>query len=56
MRYYTVNEEKLYVLQAEQLHELNTAGFLSAAYMLVASQSQLSNLIARKNQQLRAGQ
>lgn len=54
--YYTVNEEKLYALSAEQLHDLNSAGFLSAAYMLVASQSQLSNLIARKNQQLRAGQ
>ena len=50
--YYTINEEKLYALNAEQLHELNAAGFLSAAYMMLASQSQLSNLIARKNQQI----
>ena len=50
--YHTINEEKLYTLSAEQLHALNEQGFLAAVYMMLASQSQLSNLIARKNAQL----
>ncbi|MCY7294045.1 SapC family protein [Alteromonas sp. a30] len=47
--YYTINEEKLYKLSAEKLAELNEKGFLSAVYMMLASLSQFSNLIARKN-------
>ncbi|UAA37702.1 SapC family protein [Paraneptunicella aestuarii] len=47
--YYTINEEVLFALSADALHELNEQGFLAAVYMMLASQSQLSNLIARKN-------
>lgn len=50
--YYTINEEVLFSLSAEALHELNEQGFLAAVYMMLASQSQLSNLIARKNSTL----
>ena len=47
--YYTINEEKLFKLTPEQIQPLNENGFLMAIYMMLASQSQLADLIARKN-------
>lgn len=50
--FYTINEEKVYQLDAQQLESLNQTGFLSCIYMMLASQSQLSELIKRKNAKL----
>lgn len=53
--YYTINEEKLFKLTPEQIQPLNEHGFLMGIYMMLASQSQLSSLIARKNATLAQG-
>lgn len=50
--YYTINEEKLFKLKQEDVASLNEKGFLAAIYMMMASQSQLSALIHRKNKTL----
>jgi hypothetical protein len=47
--YYMVDDEKLQALPAETLVELQAKGFLAPAYMMLASLSQLAQLIARKN-------
>lgn len=49
---YTVHEEALAALNAEQLDNLHTKGYLQALYMLVASSNNLSKLIALKNARL----
>ena len=50
--FYTINEEKLAGLQAETLGQLHEQGFLQAIYMVVASFSRVSGLIAKKNASL----
>ncbi|MBC3766196.1 SapC family protein [Neptunicella marina] len=48
---YTINENALRNLSAEQLQQLNQQGFLSLAYAVVASTSNIGKLIERKNNQ-----
>ncbi|TLM73980.1 SapC family protein [Microbulbifer harenosus] len=50
--FYTIDEERLRALSADDLHELHNAGFLEAIYMAIASQSQLRRLIDEKNRRL----
>lgn len=50
--FYTIDEERLRGLNAEDLDELHRAGFLEAIYMAMASQSQLRRLIDEKNRLL----
>jgi hypothetical protein len=50
--FYTLDDEKLQRLSAEALGDLNDHGFLLPAYMMVASQSKLSELIAMRNARL----
>jgi len=47
--FYTINEDRLAALSADQLAGLHRAGYLQAVYMAVASLAQFRNLIARKN-------
>jgi hypothetical protein len=47
--FYTINEERLAGLTAEQLARLHEVGYLQAIYMAVASLSQFRALIDRKN-------
>jgi hypothetical protein len=47
--FYTINEERLASLKADQLARLHEAGYLQAIYMAVASLSQFRGLIERKN-------
>jgi hypothetical protein len=47
--FYTLNEEGLAALSAEQLGSLHRAGHLQAMYMIVASLAQFRGLIERKN-------
>jgi hypothetical protein len=46
---YSIDEDKLQALSAEQLGELNQQGFLQAAYTQLASLGQIYALIDRKN-------
>ena len=50
--FYTINEETLHNLTAEQLAELNKKGFLKPLYMAVASLLNMGALIKRKNKLL----
>lgn len=50
--FYTINEERLASLKAEQLARLHEAGYLQAIYMAVASLSQFRGLIERKNRRV----
>ena len=50
--FYTINEPKLAQLNAEQLAQLQQAGYLEAIYMMLASQSQFARLIGFRNQLL----
>lgn len=50
--FYTINEPRLAQLSAEQLMQLQQAGYLEAIYMMLASQSQFARLIGFKNQLL----
>lgn len=52
--FYTIDEERLRDLNAEDLSELHRAGFLEAIYMVLASQSQMRRLIDEKNRRLSA--
>ncbi|WP_160154689.1 SapC family protein [Microbulbifer sp. ALW1] len=47
--FYTIDEERLRALNAEDLNELHRAGFLEAIYMVLASQAQVRRLIDEKN-------
>ncbi len=47
--YYTIHEERLQALGGQALERLSRAGHLQAAYMAVASLSQLRALIERQN-------
>lgn len=52
--YYTVSEEKLMALDGDQLKKLNELGYLQAAYYILASQTNVSRLVARKNRKINA--
>lgn len=47
--FYAINEDRLQALDAEALGRLQAAGALAPLFMIVASQSQLRPLLARKN-------
>lgn len=47
--FYTINEERLAQLDAQQLDRLHRAGYLQAIYMVLASMSQFRDLVERKN-------
>ncbi len=47
--YYSVSEDKLMELDGNQLKTLNDVGYLQAAHYLLASQTNISRLLARKN-------
>jgi len=51
----TINLEKLSRLDGAALEELNTSGFLQAAYFIAASMSNIRKLIDWKNRKLLAG-
>lgn len=51
--FYTINEEALRELGAEDLAALNRRGYLEAIYMAIASMSHLPDLIEKKNQRRR---
>ncbi|MDO6693033.1 SapC family protein [Aliiglaciecola sp. 3_MG-2023] len=46
---FTINEEKLRALSAEQLFELNQLGYLQFAYAAIASVTNIRKLVERKN-------
>jgi hypothetical protein len=48
--FYTINEDRLAQLSADQLAALHGKGYLQAIYMAVASLAQFRALIQRKNQ------
>lgn len=50
--FHTINEEKLVGLDGDALAELSAKYFLPAAYMVVASLSNIRKLIGRKNRRL----
>lgn len=50
--FYTINEEKIQNLTAEQLGALNEQGFLLPTFMVLASHSKLRDLIERKSTKL----
>jgi hypothetical protein len=50
--FYTINEDKLIKLDGEALADLSGKFFLPAAYMVVASLSNIRKLITKKNQRL----
>lgn len=52
--FYTINEERLGALGGDILEQLSQAGHLQAAYMVIASLSNIRNLIDRQNR-LNAG-
>ncbi len=47
--FYTIKEETLARLPGEDLAVLNTNGYLEAVYMIIASQSNIPDLVAKKN-------
>ena len=49
--FYTINADKLMVLDGEVLQKLNRSGFLQAAYFVVASLSNIKRLVDIKNHQ-----
>jgi hypothetical protein len=51
----TINLEKLSRLNGAALEELNTSGFLQAAYFIAASMSNIRKLIDWKNRKILAG-
>ena len=48
--FYTINEDALAELEGEQLELLHKRGYLEAIYMVVASMSNLTTLLERKNE------
>lgn len=50
--FYIINEEKLSELDSETLTALHARGHLQAIYMTIASQSNIRDLLNRKNKQL----
>ena len=52
--FYTINEDKLNEILPEEFLELRGSGYLETIYMMLASQSQISRLVALKNQKISA--
>lgn len=50
--YYTINEEKLFQLDKDTLNQLNGSGLLFAAYMVIASMSNIKKLVDKRNKLL----
>ncbi|MCI2283535.1 SapC family protein [Colwellia sp. MSW7] len=50
--FYTINEDKLNSLPQDTLAKFHNSGFLEAIYMVLASQANIHDLVARKNLQL----
>lgn len=51
--FYTINEDRLRALDAENLEKLNRRGYLEAIYMAIASMSHLPDLIEKKTERRR---
>ena len=51
--FYTINEESLAGLKGDDLVILNNHGFLEAVYMVIASMSNISTLIEKRNKMLK---
>ena len=49
---YTIHEEKLANLNGEALEKLNKAGFLQAAFLVIASLNNIKKLVELKNKQI----
>jgi len=47
--FYTINEDKLNGLSSDDLTGLQKAGFIESIYMVIASQMNIHDLVARKN-------
>jgi hypothetical protein len=54
--FYTISQEKLRALGPEALHQLHAGGFLNAAFLVLASVSNVEKLIDRRLGRLRAAQ
>lgn len=52
--HYTISEEKLANLNAEQLHQLNQAGYLKLAFMAASSLANIRKLVDLKNARILA--
>jgi hypothetical protein len=52
--FYTIDEDKLRMLDGDTLAKLNSAGHLMPVYMVVASMSRIRDLIDRRNSRLNA--
>jgi hypothetical protein len=50
--YYTINQEKFFALDGENLEKLHRLGFLHYAYMVIASMGNIKHLIDRRNKQI----
>ena len=50
--FHTINEDRLLALEGDALAKLSAKHYLAAAYMVVASLSNIRKLIARKNHRL----
>lgn len=50
--FYTIQEDNLNQLTAEQIAHLHSKGYLQSIYMVMASQSNISKLVELKNQQV----
>ena len=50
--FYTINEDNLNALSNENYLALQKAGFIEAIYMIIASQMNIHDLVARKNAKL----
>jgi len=50
--FYAINEDNLNKLSPDNLTRLHNAGFLQAIYMVIASQVNIHDLVARKNSQI----
>jgi hypothetical protein len=50
--FYTINEQNLANLKSDELEDLHSRHILEAIYMVIASLSNIKNLIARKNARL----
>lgn len=46
--FYTINQQALATLSAEQLHNLQQSGYLQAIYMAIASLEQIPTLLSKK--------
>lgn len=50
--YYTINQDKFHSLDDESLGRLHRVGYLQAAYMVIASMSNVQKLIDRRNKNM----